>query len=127
MKRAPAIAIALLLGVAAIVTALLLAYDPGVSDAFAYSKPLPEVVDHPAQFADRELRVEGTLTQGSIRFREQPCEWRFRIEKQGRAMPVRYSQCIVPDTFRDGVNLTVVVQGKLGADGKAAEGYGPKK
>lgn len=117
MKRGPAIAIAAGLAVAATVTTLLLVYDPGVSDAFAYSKPLTDVVDHPGQFEGRELRVEGTLTQGSIRFREQPCEWRFRIEKQERSMPVRFSQCIVPDTFRDGVNLTVVVQGKLGHDG----------
>jgi cytochrome c-type biogenesis protein CcmE len=117
MKRGPTIAIGVLLVGAATGTGLLLAYDPSVMDAFAYSKPLVEVVDHPAQYVDRELRVEGTLTQGSIRFREEPCEWRFRIERQDRGLPVRYAQCIVPDTFRDGVNLTVVVQGKLGSDG----------
>src|SRR5450755_1729069 len=111
------IAVGVLASVAVLGTAALLAYDPSVRDAFAYSKPLPEVVQHPAQYAGRELRVEGTLTQGSIRFREDPCEWRFRLEKAESSMPVRFTQCIVPDTFRDGVNLTVVVQGKLGGDG----------
>lgn len=101
-------------GLGAIVAFLLL--GSGAQDAFVYSKLVDEVVTHPAQWRDRELRVEGLLTQGSIRFRESPCEWRFTIEKNGQEMPVRYPQCIVPDTFRDGVNLTVTVQGKLQAD-----------
>lgn len=99
----------------ATVAALLL--GSGAQEAFVYSKLVDEVVTHPAAWRDRELRVEGLLTQGSIRFRESPCEWRFTLEKNGHEMPVRYPQCIVPDTFRDGVNLTVVVQGKLQRDG----------
>jgi len=101
-------------GLGAVVAFLLL--GSGAQDAFVYSKLVDEVVTHPAEWRDRELRVEGLLTQGSIRFRESPCEWRFTIEKNGQEMPVRYPQCIVPDTFRDGVNLTVTVQGKLLAD-----------
>jgi len=97
------------------VAALLL--GSGAQEAFVYSKLVDEVVTHPAEWRDRELRVEGLLTQGSIRFRESPCEWRFTLEKNGHDMGVRYPQCIVPDTFRDGVNLTVVVQGRLQADG----------
>lgn len=99
----------------ATVAALLL--GSGAQEAFVYSKLVNEVVTHPNDWRGRELRVEGLLTQGSIRFRESPCEWRFTLEKNGQEMPVRYSQCIVPDTFRDGVNLTVIVQGKLHADG----------
>jgi len=86
-------------------------------EAFVYSKQVDEVIAQPAEWRGRELRVEGLLTQGSIRFRESPCEWRFTLEKNGREMPVRFPQCIVPDTFRDGVNLSVVVQGKLEGDG----------
>lgn len=88
----------------------------GAQDAFVYSKLVNEVMASPNSFRDQTLRVEGTLRQGSIQFRESPCEWRFVIEKQGFSMPVQFPQCIVPDTFRDGKNLIVVVQGRLAAD-----------
>ena len=90
----------------------------GAQDAFVYSKLVNEVMSDQNAFRGRELRVEGILTQGSIRFRENPCEWHFSLEKEGKLMPVRFAQCIVPDTFRDGMNLSVTVQGKLGADGQ---------
>ena len=39
------------------------------------------------------------------------------LGKPGKEMPVRFPQCIVPDTFKDGVGLKVTVQGKLTNDG----------
>ncbi|HEX7478554.1 MAG TPA: cytochrome c maturation protein CcmE, partial [Polyangiales bacterium] len=39
------------------------------------------------------------------------------LGKEGREMPVRFPQCIVPDTFKDGMGLKVTVQGKLTGDG----------
>lgn len=87
------------------------------SNAFVYSKLVHEVVSNPAAFADRELRVEGDLKQGSIRFRESPCEWRFSLAKNGREMPVEFSQCVVPDTFRDNMGISVTVQGRIRQDG----------
>lgn len=86
-------------------------------DAMTYSKLVDEVVAHPDRYRDRQLRVEGTLTQGSIRFREEPCEWRFVVEKNGRSMPVRFPECVVPDTFRDGFGISVTVQGHLQPNG----------
>jgi cytochrome c-type biogenesis protein CcmE len=88
----------------------------GATDAFVYSKLVHEVMGDPSAFRGRELRVEGQLRQGSIRFREKPCEWQFVLEKKGKAMPVRFPQCIVPDTFRDGMGIAVTVQGKLQGD-----------
>jgi cytochrome c-type biogenesis protein CcmE len=96
-----------------------LLFGSETSDAFVYSKLVHEVMADPSAFEGRELRVEGELRQGSIQFREDPCEWRFVIEKEGQAMPVTYSQCVVPDTFRDGMGISVTVQGKLGAAGEA--------
>lgn len=89
------------------------------SDAFVYSKLVDEVMTKPADFAGRELRVEGDLKAGSIQFREEPCEYRFVVEKKGKEMPVQFPQCVVPDTFRDGMGISVVVQGKLTKDGDA--------
>jgi cytochrome c-type biogenesis protein CcmE len=95
----------------------LLMFGSQASDALVYSKLVDEVLKKPGEFHGRELRVEGDLKQGSIHFRESPCEWRFVLGKEGREMPVRFPQCIVPDTFKDGMGLKVTVQGKLTTDG----------
>lgn len=89
----------------------------GAEQAFVYSKLVHEVAANPAEFADRELRVEGDLRQGSVKFREDPCEWRFVLEKEGKEMPVEYGQCVVPDTFRDDMGISVVVEGRIRDDG----------
>ncbi len=108
------IAIAFLL-LASGVTYLLV--GTGAQSALVYSKQVHEVVNNPAAWQDRELRVEGLLKQGTVRFREEPCEWRFVLEKQERQMPVRFPQCVVPDTFRDNMGITVTVQGRINPDG----------
>ena len=89
------------------------------TDAFVYSKLVHEVMTKPGDFKGRELRVEGELKQGSIKFREQPCEWQFVLQKEGKEMPVQFSQCVVPDTFRDGMGISVTVQGKLADTGSS--------
>jgi cytochrome c-type biogenesis protein CcmE len=88
-------------------------FSSSAQDAFVYSKLVHEVKNHPETFKNRELRVEGDLKPGSILFQESPCEWRFVIRTEGQEMPVRFPQCVVPDTFKDGVGLKVTVQGKL--------------
>jgi cytochrome c-type biogenesis protein CcmE len=96
----------------------LLWFSTSAEDAFVYSKLVHEVTKAPEQFRARELRVEGDLKPGSIKFQESPCEWRFVIKSEGEEMPVRFPQCVVPDTFKDGMGIKVTVQGKL------AEGAG---
>lgn len=93
-----------------------LLFGSSASDAFVYSKLVNEVMAQPGAFEGRELRVEGLLKPGSHVFREEPCEHRFVIEQSGKEMPVEFPQCVVPDTFRDGMGISVVVQGRL--DGK---------
>jgi cytochrome c-type biogenesis protein CcmE len=85
----------------------------GGGDPFTYSVSVTQVVSTPAEYAGRDLRVEGMLTDGSVRFRDEPCEWRFTIEEGEHVIPVRFSQCIVPDTFRDHMDISVVVQGQM--------------
>lgn len=89
----------------------------GSDNPFVYSKLVHEVMSEPDSFEGRRLRVEGELRQGSIQFREDPCEWRFVLYKEDKEMPVRFPQCVVPDTFRDGMGIQVTVQGELGDDG----------
>lgn len=94
-----------------------LLFGSQASDAFVYSKLVNEVALNPAAYVNRELRVEGDLKQGSVKFREQPCEWRFVLSKSGHDMPVEFPQCVVPDTFRDGMGISVTVQGRVRSDG----------
>ena len=103
------------LALGGVVLFLLLGSSAG--DAFVYSKLVPEVMAQPSDFVGRQLRVEGDLKQGSVKFREDPCEWRFVLEKGGKSMPVEFPQCVVPDTFRDGFGIQVTVQDTLASDG----------
>jgi cytochrome c-type biogenesis protein CcmE len=91
----------------------LLWFSTTAKDAFVYAKLVDEVLKEPKAYAGRELRVEGDLKQGSIQFKESPCEWRFVLGTPGKEMPVHFPQCIVPDTFKDGPGLKVTVQGQL--------------
>jgi cytochrome c-type biogenesis protein CcmE len=112
----PTVKVAVVLALLGSAVAFLL-FGSSASDALVYSKLVDEVMVDPGQFAGRELRVEGLLKPGSIKFREDPCEWRFVVEKAGKEMPVQFPQCVVPDTFRDGMGISVIVQGRLAGDG----------
>lgn len=94
-----------------------LLFGSEASDAFVYSKLVHEVTADPGRFQGRELRVEGDLKMGSVKFREDPCEWRFTLKKKGEEMPVRFPECVVPDTFRDDMPLEVTVQGTYQENG----------
>jgi cytochrome c-type biogenesis protein CcmE len=90
----------------------------GMKDNAIYSKPVDELVAQKMKFTGRPVRAEGNLVHGTLTKRETPCEYRFSIEKSGVTVPVRYAQCIVPDTFRDvqGMDVGVTVEGELLAD-----------
>jgi cytochrome c-type biogenesis protein CcmE len=109
----PIVVVLTLLGV--VVTGLLFTTD--FASTFVYSKRVDQVMAAPGQYLDRDFRVEGELKQGSVSFSPEPCEHRFVLEGQGREMPVRFPRCEVPDTFRDDMGMTVVVQGRLQSNG----------
>ena len=90
----------------------------GMKDQAIYSKPVDELVAAKARFAGRQVMAEGNLVHGTITKRDQPCEYRFTIEKNATQVPVRFPQCVVPDTFRDvpGMDVGVTVEGELLAD-----------
>jgi cytochrome c-type biogenesis protein CcmE len=90
----------------------------GMKDQAIYSKPVDELVANKSRFAGRQVMAEGNLVHGSLTKRDQPCEYRFTIEAKGTQVPVRFPQCVVPDTFRDvpGMDVGVTVEGELLAD-----------
>jgi cytochrome c-type biogenesis protein CcmE len=110
----PALAVGLAMGAAAVATFVL----TGMQDKAIYSKPVDELLAQKDKFAGRPVRAEGNLVHGSLVKRDQPCEFRFTIAKNGRELPVRYPQCVVPDTFRDvpGMDVGVTVEGELQSD-----------
>ncbi len=102
-------------------------------DVFVYSHTVAEVMADPSAFSGRTLRAEGNLVDGSVQFREDPCDYHFTLSggdpagaagqaaasvgSADRRMDVDFPQCVVPDTFREGMGITVVVEGRLGDDG----------
>jgi cytochrome c-type biogenesis protein CcmE len=90
----------------------------GMKDNAIYSKPVDELVASKSKFLGRTVRADGNLVHGSLTKRDSPCEYRFTITKNGVDVPVRYAQCVVPDTFRDvpGMDVGVTVEGQLQPD-----------
>jgi len=90
----------------------------GMEGKGIYSKPVDELVAQKTKFIGKSVRAEGNLVHGSLVKREDPCEYRFKIEKNGTEIPVRFAKCVVPDTFRDvpGVEVGVTVEGELRSD-----------
>jgi cytochrome c-type biogenesis protein CcmE len=106
--------IPLVMAAAAIVAVVL----AGMQDKGMYSKPVDQLLAEKAKFVGKPVRAEGNLVHGTLVKKESPCEYRFRIEKNGAEVPVRYAKCVVPDTFRDvpDMDVGVTVEGELQAD-----------
>jgi cytochrome c-type biogenesis protein CcmE len=112
------VGLALVIGLAMVAAAIAGVVLVGMQDNAVYAKPVDELVKQKSKFAGRPVRAEGNLVHGSLTKREQPCEYRFSIEKNGTRVPVRFAQCVVPDTFRDvpDMDVGVTVEGELLAD-----------
>ena len=101
---------------------LLFVFNSG-EDAVVYSYQVDELKAQAADLGDRQVRVQGILVPGTLVRRDEPCEHRFMIQKQGlknaEPLKVQYAQCVVPDTFREvaGVEVEVTAEGRLGEDG----------
>lgn len=110
----PATAIGLAMGAGAIAVLVL----TGMQSSAIYSKPVDQLLSQKAKFVGRPVRADGLLVHGSLVRRDQPCEYRFSIAKNGAELPVRFAQCVVPDTFRDvpDIDVGVTVEGELQAN-----------
>jgi cytochrome c-type biogenesis protein CcmE len=92
-------------------------------DSVVYSYQVDEVIAQAADLGERQLRVQGMLVSGTLERRDEPCEYRFMMQKAGvkgaEPLKVQYAQCVVPDTFRDvkGVEVEVTAEGRLAEDG----------
>ncbi len=119
VKRAPRRNLGLLLGLLVVGGGILTLVLSSANQAAIYSLPTDQLVANKDEYAGRNVRVEGTLVKGSLKQRAEPCEYRFFIEKSGARLPVRFAQCVVPDTFRDvpEMDVQVTAEGKLSSEG----------
>lgn len=97
---------------------LILVFSSG-ADQMKYDIKVEELLAQRDKFGGRAVRVEGALKRGSLMKRDSPCEYRFTLGKSGTELPVRYSRCVVPDTFRDmpGMDVMVTATGTLTPSG----------
>jgi cytochrome c-type biogenesis protein CcmE len=108
------LAVALVMAATAIVAIVLFT----MKDKAIYSRSVDTLLQDKTKFLGRSVRVEGNLVHGSLVHRDRPCEYDFTITKNGTDLPVRFAECVVPDTFRDvpGMDVGVTVEGELHAD-----------
>jgi cytochrome c-type biogenesis protein CcmE len=113
----------LLAGLLAVGAGVLLFVFNSGEDAVVYSYQVDELKAQAGELGDRQVRVQGILVPGTLVRRDEPCEHRFMIQKQGvknsEPLKVQYAQCVVPDTFREvaGVEVEVTAEGRLAEDG----------
>jgi cytochrome c-type biogenesis protein CcmE len=112
----------LLIGVLVMCGAILSLLFFSFDRSAAYAKEVDELLREKGKYPDRSVRVQGKLVKGTLVHRDQPCEYRFSMQNtkgEVATLPVRYAQCVVPDTFRDmpGMDVMVTAEGKLNNDG----------
>lgn len=112
-RRSPARNLGLLATLLVMVGALVALFLVGFKEAAVYSTPVDQLLASKDKLAGRKVRVEGELVPGTLVKRDHPCEYRFSVHNGDKAvsLPVRYAQCVIPDTFRDvpagGVQVTI--------------------
>lgn len=115
-KRSIGLLATLLVMVGAVVSLFLV----GFKEAAVYATSVDKLMDVKSASVGRKLRVEGELVPGTLVKRDQPCEYRFTVHGEKAQVPVRYAQCVIPDTFRDvpGGGVQVTVEGALTPQGE---------
>lgn len=109
----------LLITLLALMGALVTLFLFGFNGAAVYAMSVDQLAATSRTFVGRKVRVEGELVPGTLVRRDQPCEYRFTLHQDQVTLPVRYPQCVIPDTFRDmpGGGVRVTVEGALTAQG----------
>jgi cytochrome c-type biogenesis protein CcmE len=78
-----------------------------------------KLVDSPADYMGREVKVAGRVVEGSIKQKKgSSADYMFEIEHEGKRLKVHFTD-MVPDTFQEGSPVELV--GRLNADGDTIE------
>jgi len=108
----------LLIGVLAVGGGMLMLVMTSFDGSGSWARTVQQVVDERESLIGRNIKLTGALVKGSLRKRDNPCEYRFELTTMGKGgptVPVRYEGCVVPDTFRDvpGMDVEVTADGKV--------------
>ncbi len=88
-----------------------------VDDAAIYSVSTDKLLAQSSQYEGKTVRVVGTLVEGTLKRRDEPCEYRFTIQDKDQKLPVRYPNCVIPDTLKDAPDVQVTAEGSLSEEG----------
>jgi cytochrome c-type biogenesis protein CcmE len=115
----PSRSVGLLAALLVIVGAVLALVFTSFEGSAIYSVGVDQLLKEPDRYDQRNVRVKGMLVKGTLSRRDDPCEYRFKLEERGQVLAVQYPQCVVPDTFRDmpGMDVEVTAEGKMAANG----------
>jgi cytochrome c-type biogenesis protein CcmE len=110
----------LLIGLLVIVAGVLSLVFTSFKGSAIYSLGVDQLVKEQARYNQRTIRVKGMLVKGTLVRRDEPCEYRFKMQEKGVVLAVQHPSCVVPDTFKDmpGMDVEVQAEGKLSDDGK---------
>lgn len=117
-KRRGWLTVGLLVAAAGAIAALVLT---NFKDSTVYAKGVDQVLAEKGKWTGRNLRVEGTMVRGSLKFQEKPCLWEFDATRNGATVHVKYPGCIKPDNLADRPDMPdvgVTVEGKLATNGE---------
>lgn len=115
--------VALLVALVAMALGVAVLFLVGFKEAAVYAMPADQVVAKADSLNGKRLRVDGELVPGTLVKRDDGCEYRFRMQVNKVELPVRFTKCIIPDTFRDRPEggVMVTVEGELVDSGKLFE------
>jgi len=110
----------LLIGLLVMVAGVLTLVFTSFKGAAIYSLGVDQLVKETTRYNERTIRVKGMLVKGTLARRDEPCEYRFKLQEKGAVLSVQHPSCVVPDTFKDmpGMDVEVQAEGKLADDGK---------
>lgn len=110
----------LLIGLLVMVVGVLTLVFTSFKGAAIYSLDVDKLVHNAGSYNQRTIRVKGMLVKGTLARRDEPCEYRFKLQEKDAVLDVQHPSCVVPDTFKDmpGMDVEVQAEGKLADDGK---------
>ncbi|PLX65903.1 MAG: cytochrome c biogenesis protein CcmE [Denitrovibrio sp.] len=90
--------------------------NSGFSEESVYYLEVSEVLENPAKFNEKGMRVSGDVVTGTITkdFKKQYLEFDI-ADADGKAMKVIYNG-IIPDTFKE--DIQVIVEGRYDQEAK---------
>ena len=77
-----------LIGLLVMVAGVLVLVFTSFKGAAIYSLDVDKLMKDPAHYGQRQIRVKGMLVKGTLVRRDEPCEYRFKMQEKGVELAV---------------------------------------